>query len=55
MKIKKKYWKEDQKLKQDRVSARMQQEQVLAPDEYLPDDRHHVLQKEDKDDYDPLK
>lgn len=51
MKIHKKYWDEDQKLKQDKQSAKIQGEQTLALDEYLPDDRHHVLQK---DDYDPL-
>jgi len=51
MKVEKKYWDKDQKLKQDRLSAKIQGEQKLAKDEYLPDGRHHVLQK---DDYDPL-
>ena len=51
MKIHKKYWDADQVLKQKGLSAKIQAEQTLAPDEYLPDDRHHVLEK---DDYDPL-
>lgn len=51
MRIEKKYWVEDQKLKSDRVRATMNEEQKLSSDEYLPGDKHHVLQK---DDYDPL-
>jgi len=51
MKIKKKYWDADQLLKQKSLSAKIQEEQKLANDEYVPDGRHHVLQK---DDYDPL-
>ena len=51
MKIEKKYWNEDQKLKQDKVSGKLRAEQKLASDEYLPDGRHHALQK---DEYDPL-
>ena len=51
MRVEKKYWVEDQELKQQKLAAKLQQEQVLKADEYLPDDRHHVLQK---DDYDPL-
>ena len=51
MRIEKKYWEEDQKLKQDQVSSKLREEQRLAADEYIPDGRHHVLQK---DDYDPL-
>ncbi len=51
MRVEKKYWDEDQKLKQDKLAAKLQQEQKLKADEYLPDDRHHVLEK---DDYDPL-
>tara|TARA_R110000744_G_scaffold246942_1_gene363466 strand:- start:30391 stop:30795 length:405 start_codon:yes stop_codon:yes gene_type:complete len=51
MRIEKKYWEEDQQLKHQRVIATMQEEQKLSSDEYLPGDKHHVLQK---DDYDPL-
>mgnify|MGYP003677245687 CR=1 FL=1 len=51
MRIEKKYWVEDQKLKHERVIATMNEEQKLSSDEYLPGDKHHVLQK---DDYDPL-
>lgn len=51
MRIEKKYWVEDQKLKHERVIATMQEEQKLNKDEYLPGDKHHVLQK---DNYDPL-
>lgn len=51
MKIEKKYWDEDQLLKQSKLSDKLRAEQKLARDEYLPDGRHHVLQK---DDYDPL-
>lgn len=53
MKIPKKLWDEDQELKQRKLSGKLRGEQELAPDEYLPDGRHHVLQKDD-DDYDPL-
>jgi len=52
MKIEIKYWEEDQILKKDQSLATIQAEQVLSGDEYLPDGRHHVLQK---DDYNPLK
>ena len=51
MKIKKEYWVEDQELKQGKLVAKLQQEQKLQKDEYLPDGRHHALQK---DEYDPL-
>ena len=52
MKIEKKYWDEDQKLKQTKISGMLRDStEKLADGEYLPDDRHHVLQK---DDYDPL-
>ncbi len=51
MRVEKKYWVEDQELKQKKLAAKLQQEQVLKADDYLPDDRHHVLQKAD---YDPL-
>ena len=51
MRIKKEHWDADQELKQTKLRGKLQKEQVLAQDEYLPDDRHHVLQK---DDYDPL-
>lgn len=50
--VEKKYWDQDQELKQEALSARLGKEQELAKGEYLPDGRHHVLQK---DDYDPLK
>ena len=51
MKIKKEYWNEDQELKQKKIVGTLQKEQKLEKDEYLPDDRHHALQK---DEYDPL-
>ena len=51
MKIEKKYWDQDQQLKQKKLAAKLRQEQVLKADEYIPDGHHHVLQK---DDYDPL-
>ncbi len=51
MKIEKKYWEEDQELKQSKLSDTIKKEQILERDEYLPDGRHHVLQK---DDYNPL-
>ena len=51
-KIEKKYWDEDQILKQTKLSDKLRGEQQLARDEYLPEGRHHVLQK---DDYDPLR
>lgn len=52
MKIEKKYWDQDQELKQKKISGMLRDStQKLADGEYLPDDRHHALQK---DDYDPL-
>lgn len=51
MRIEKRYWKQDQVLKQKRITATLQEEQKLKQDEYLPDGRHHVLEK---DEYDPL-
>lgn len=54
MKLENQYWEEDQKLKHDKTVAKIQGEQVLAADEYIPgaqDGRKHVLER---DDYDPL-
>ncbi len=51
MKIPMEWYKQDQKLKQDKLAGKLADEQVLQKDEYLPDGRHHVLQR---DDYDPL-
>lgn len=51
MEIEEKYWNDDQKLKAQRIIDTIKKEQILAKDEYLPDGRHHALQK---DDYDPL-
>ncbi len=51
MKIKKEFWVEDQNLKLNKTISTLKAEQKLAPDEYIPDGNHHVLQK---DDYDPL-
>lgn len=51
MRIPLKYYKEDQKLKEDALKGKLKTEQELSKDEYLPDDRHHTLQA---DDYDPL-
>lgn len=45
------YRQEDEKLKAERVSATIQKKQELSPGEYLPDGRHHAIQK---DNYDPL-
>lgn len=52
MKIKKEYWDADQQLKQKKIVDTLQKEQVLEKGEYLPDDRHHALQKDEE--YDPL-
>jgi hypothetical protein len=51
MKIEKKYWDEDQDLKLQKTKAKLSSEQNLQRDEYIPDGRHHVLQK---DGYDAL-
>ena len=51
MRIERKYWDEDQRLKQTQLVGKLQQEQKLATGEYVPDGRSHVLEK---DDYDPL-
>jgi hypothetical protein len=51
MRVEKKYWLEDQKLKQDRLVGKLQAEQTLAEGEYVPDGKAHVLEK---DEYDPL-
>jgi len=45
------YRKDDQKLKEGAIKGKLSEKQTLAKDEYLPDDRHHALEK---DDYDPL-
>lgn len=52
MRIEKKYFDEDQNLKQRNVVDTLKAENNLARDEYIPEGRHHVLQKDD--DYDPL-
>lgn len=49
--IEEKYYAEDQKLKQQRIIDTIKDKQTLGKDEYLPNGRHHALQK---DDYDPL-
>lgn len=51
MRIEKGYYEEDQKLKNRKVIDTLQKEQKLEADEYIPDGRQHVLEK---DDYDPL-
>jgi hypothetical protein len=51
MRIDREYWEEDQELKLKKTKAKLGSEQELGRDEYIPDGRHHVLQK---DDYDPL-
>ena len=53
MKLPMKYRLQDEALKQSKVVKTLQKENELAPDEYLPDGRHHALQRE-ADDYDPL-
>lgn len=49
--IEDKYYAHDQKLKHKRIIDTIQKENELGKEEYLPDGRHHALQK---DDYDPL-
>ena len=49
--IEEKYYRDDQKLKQSKIIDTLKKEQFLGKDEYLPDNRHHALQK---DDYDPM-
>lgn len=51
MRIEKQYYTEDQQLKQKNIVDTMRKENELGSDEYIPDNRHHALQK---DDYDPL-
>ena len=51
MRIEKKYFDEDQKLKQENIKNTLRKENVLEKDEYVPEGHHHALQK---DDYDPL-
>ena len=51
MRIEKKYYEEDQKLKQENIKNTLRKENDLESDEYIPEGRHHALQK---DDYDPL-
>ena len=52
MEIEKRYYDEDQELKNKKNLDIMRKEQKLAEGEYLPEGRHHVIQRED--DYDPL-
>lgn len=42
---------DDEKLKLKACQAKIAEEQKLGKEEYLPDDRHHAIQK---DEYDPL-
>ena len=49
--IEDKFYNEDQQLKQKKIIDTLKEQQNLGKDEYLPDGRHHALQK---DDYDPL-
>jgi len=51
MRIEKKHFDEDQKLKQQNIVDTLKKENQLERDEYVPDGQHHALQK---DDYDPL-
>ena len=51
MRIEKKYWEEDQLLKQTAIIDTMKKQNKMEEGEYLPDGHHHALQK---DDYDPL-
>lgn len=51
MRIERKLYEEDQALKLEQTKVTLRKENELAADEYIPDGKHHALQK---DDYDPL-
>jgi len=51
MEIEDRYWKEDNDLKNKKTIDTLRAEQELSVDEYVPEGRSHVLEK---DNYDPL-